>query len=241
MVNNVLSVVRKELKSYFNSPVAYIVVVAFLVFTSVWLFYMQTFFLRGVASLRPYFVVIPMVFVFLLPALTMRSWAEERKLGTLEVLLTLPFREGELVLGKFLAGMALLLITLALTLPLPLMLGQFGRFDAGEIVGQYLGVILIGATGLSLGLLISAFTTNQLSAFIIGVLALLALTLVGQINYLANLPLWAAGVVSWFSLESHFESFAKGLIDTRDLFFFLIFTSFFLYLNAKSLIFKKWQ
>ena len=102
-------------------------------------------------------------------------------------------------------------------------------------------MLLIGATGLALGLLISSFTTNQLSAFIVGVLVLLAFTLVGQVNYLANLPVWAAGVVSWFSLENHFESFAKGLIDTRDLFFFLIFTSLFLYLNAKTLIFKKWQ
>ncbi len=241
MVDNILSIVRKELKSYFNSSIAYIVVVAFLVFTSVWLFYLQTFFVRDTASLRPYFTVVPMVFVFLLPAVTMRSWAEERKQGTLEVLLTLPFREGELVVGKFLAGLALLLITLALTLPLPLMLSRFGNFDAGEIIGQYLGVILIGGSGLSLGLLISSFTTNQLSSFILCVLALLFLTLVGQINYLLNLPVWAAGVVSYLSLERHFDSFAKGLIDTRDLFFFLIFIALFLYLNAKSLIFKKWQ
>jgi ABC-2 type transport system permease protein len=238
---NILPVVRRELKSYFNSPVAYIVVVAFLVFTSVWLFYMQTFFVRDQASLRPFFIVIPVVFVFLLPAITMRSWAEEKKLGTLEVLLTLPFRESELVIGKFLAAFSLLAITLLLTVPIPLMVSRLGSFDGGEILGQYLGVLLLGATGISLGMFVSSFASNQLSAFIIGVLILLFLTLVNQINYLVSLPAWAAGLVNYLSLEGHFESFGKGLIDTRDLFFFLIATSLFLYLNIKSLIFKKWQ
>ncbi len=118
----VLPVVRKELSGYFNSPIAYTVVVAFLVFTSVWLFYLQQFFVRGEASLRIFFEVIPTVFIFLVPALTMRSWAEERKSGTLEILLTLPFRETEVVAGKFLGAAALLAVMVVLTLPLPLSL-----------------------------------------------------------------------------------------------------------------------
>ncbi len=238
---NILPIIKKEIKSYFNSPIAYIVLVAFLVFSSVWLFYLQQFFARDVASLRIYFGIIPVVFIFLMPAITMRSWAEERKLGTIEILLTLPFKEGELVIGKFLAAMGLLIVMMALTLPIPLLLSPFGTFDWGEILSQYLGLLLIGAAGISLGLFISAQATNQLSAFIIGVIVLLFLTLVAQVNQVAQLPPWAAGFFNYLSLGYHFESFGRGLIDSRDLFYYLLVISLFLYLNIKTLVFQKWQ
>lgn len=238
---NILPIIKKEFKSYFNSPIAYIVLVAFLVFTSVWLFYLQQFFTRNVASLRIYFGIIPVVFIFLMPAITMRSWAEEKKMGTIEILLTLPFKEGELVIGKFLAALGMLIIMMMLTLPIPLLLSPFGTFDWGEIFSQYFGLLLIGAAGISLGLFISAQATNQLSAFIIGVIVLLFLTLVAQVTQVAQLPPWAAGFFNYLSLGYHFESFGRGLIDSRDLFYYLLVIFLFLYLNTKTLVFQKWH
>jgi len=240
MFGNVAPVIRKELRSYFNSPIAYVVVVTFLVFSAIWIFYLQTFFAANVASLRGYFSVLPVVFIIVMPALTMRSWAEEKKLGTVEVLLTLPFREGTVVLGKFLAALILLAVMLALTLPLPLLLGRFGSFDWGEIVGQYLGALLLGAAGLSLGLFVSSLATNQVSAFLVGLFVLLVITLVSQVNMLFALPPRAAGVFNFLSLSYHFGNFQKGLIDTRDLAYYLVFSALFLYLNVKTLVFKKW-
>ena len=180
MVSNVIPVVKKELKSYFNSPIAYVLVVTFLVFSSVWVFYLQTFFASNIASLRSFFSVIPIVFIIVMPALTMRSWAEEKKLGTLEVLLTLPFRESTLVLGKFIAALGLLLIKILLTLPLPLLLSRFGDFDWGEILGQYIGVVLLGAAGISVGLFISSLMSNQISSFLISLTAFLNVMFFGS-------------------------------------------------------------
>jgi ABC-2 type transport system permease protein len=233
-------VLRKELRSYFNSPIAYVVVVTFLLFCSIWVFYLQAFFAAGIASLRGFFSVIPVVFIIVMPALTMRSWAEERKLGTLEVLLTLPFREVALVLGKFLAALALLAIMLVLTLPLPLLLSRFGQFDAGEILGQYVGVLLLGAAGLSVGMFVSSLTANQVSSFLISLFVLLALTLVSQVSRVLSLPVWAANLFNFLSLNYHFGNFQKGLIDTRDLFYYLIVCGLFLYLNTVSLQLRKW-
>jgi ABC-2 type transport system permease protein len=240
MFGNMPPVIKKELRSYFNSPIAYVVVVTFLVFSSIWVFYLQTFFAANVASLREYFSVLPVVFIIVMPALTMRSWAEEKKLGTVEVLLTLPFRETTVVLGKFLAAFILMALMICLTLPLPLLLSRFGSFDWGEIVGQYLGTLLLGAAGLSLGLFVSSLATNQISAFLVGLFVLLVITLISQVNMLFALAPWAAGVFNFLSLSYHFGNFQKGLIDTRDLLYYLLFCALFLYLNVKTLVFKKW-
>ncbi len=237
----VLPVVRKELSGYFNSPIAYTVVVAFLVFTSVWLFYLNQFFVRGEASLRIFFEVIPTVFIFLVPALTMRSWAEERKSGTLEILLTLPFRETEVVAGKFIGAVALLAVMVLLTLPLPLSLAPLGTFDAGQIAGEYIGVLLVGASGLAVGLLISSLSANQISSYIFCGLALLALTLANQVNLIVTLPAWLAGAVNWVSFGSHYDSFRKGVLDTRDIAYYLLIIVLFLFLNTRVLVRRKWS
>jgi ABC-2 type transport system permease protein len=240
MINNIIPIVKKELKSYFNSPIAYVLVVTFLVFCSVWVFYLQTFFAANMASLRGFFSVIPIVFIIVMPALTMRSWAEEKKLGTMEVLLTLPYRESTLVLGKFLAALSLLGLMIALTLPLPLLLSRFGEFDWGEILGQYIGVVLLGAAGISVGLFVSSLMSNQISSFLISLFVLLVLTLISQVNLVFALPPWAAGMVNFVSLGQHFSNFQRGLIDTRDLLYYGIVSALFLYLNTKSLVFRKW-
>ena len=239
-MNNILPIIKKELKSYFNSPIAYILVVTFLVFSSIWIFFVQSFFAGNIASLRNFFSVIPIVFIVVMPALTMRSWAEEKKLGTMEVLMTLPYRESTLVIGKFLAALTLLVIMIALTLPLPLLLSRFGDFDWGEILGQYIGVVLLGAAGISVGLFVSSLMANQISSFLISLFVLLVLTLISQVNRVFAIPPWAAGVVNFVSLGYHFSNFQRGLIDTRDLLYYGVLSALFLYLNTKTLVFRKW-
>ncbi len=226
---------RRELASAFNSPIAWIVAVAYLVFTSTWLFFFNQFFAHNEASLRLYFSVIPVVFVFLLPALTMRSWAEERRMGTLEVLVTLPFRDAELVLGKFLGALCLLAIVIVLSIPIPLSLAPLGQFDGGQIAGQYIGVFLIGAAGLSAGLFVSSLARNQVTAFILSGLLLLALTLAGEVGRVVELPPWLAGLAGFLSFGFHFESFTRGIIDSRDVLYFCLAAALFLYLNTRVL------
>jgi ABC-2 type transport system permease protein len=226
----------RELKSAFNSPIAYIVAVAYLVFTSVWLFFLNQYFTRNEASLRIYFSVIPTVFIFLVPALTMRSWAEERRTGTLEVLLTLPFSEWDLVLGKFLGVLSLLALVIVLSIPLPLSLAPLGLFDWGQVAGEYLGVFLVGASGIAVGLFLSALSTNQVTAFILTALSLVALTLVNQVNFLVTLPPWLAWLLNWVSLGHHYDSFRRGVLDTRDLAWFILAVGLFLLLNVRVLV-----
>lgn len=161
-------------------------------------------------------------------------------MGTMEVLLTLPFRESTLVLGKFLAAALLLLLMVALTLPLPLLLARFGDFDWGEVAGQYIGVLLLGSAGISVGLFVSSLATNQVSSFLISLFVLLVFTLISQVNLVFSLPILLARVFSYLALGAHFNNFQKGLVDTRDLLFYVLVCALFLYLNVKTLVFKKW-
>lgn len=236
-----LSVLRREIRSYFNSPIAYIVIVAFLVFCASWLFYVTQFAAQDIASLRSYFAIMPVVFIALVPALTMRSWAEEFKLGTEELLLTLPYRETDLVLGKFLGAYGLLLFTLLLTVFVPLSVSPLGNFEAGEIAGEYLGIALLGAAAVAIGLFVSSISRNQISAFIFSAVVLLVLTLISQVNAVVDLPSWLAGVINYVSLQFHVQSFIRGVMDTRDLAYFVLVTALFLYLNTKTLVFRRWR
>ncbi|MFO7780944.1 MAG: ABC transporter permease subunit [Spirochaetia bacterium] len=240
-MKSILTVARKELATYFNSPIAYIVVVFFLAFTSTWFFYIQQFLVQNVASMRSYFGILPVVFVILMPAITMRSWAEENKLGTAEVLLTLPLTEAQIVVGKFLGALALLALMLVLTLPVPLTISPLGDFATGQIIGQYIGTLLLGAAAISVGLFVSSLSQNQITSFILGVVVLLALTLVNQVNAVINLPRWLGDLLNQLSLNHHFRSFEKGLLDSRDLTYYVLLAFLFLYLNTKVLVFRKWR
>lgn len=239
-MNGVIAVFRKELRSYFNSPIAYIAVVFFLAFTAVWLFYVQQFFVRDTASLRGYFGIMPIIFIGLLPALTMRSWAEESKLGTGELLLTMPLTETQLVLGKFAAAVGLLVLSLVLSLFVPLSVSPFGDFESGQIIGEYLGVLLLGAAGIAIGQFVSAVSRNQISAFLISAVVLLFFTLISSVNQVVDVPGPLASVFNYLSLDYHFQSFVKGVIDTRDLVYFVIVSALFLFLNVRVLVLRKW-
>ncbi len=235
----VRAIARRELRSLLNSPIASIVAVAYLLFTGIWFFFLNHFFAQDEASLRLYFNVVPVVFAVLLPALTMRSWAEERRAGTLELLLTLPFREAELVIGKFLGIFSLLCLLLVLTLPLPISLAPLGAFDRGQIAGQYLGAILIGAAGIAAGLLVSSLSANQPAAFVLSALLLLFFTLAGPAAVTLSLPPWLSRVLSSVSFSTHFDSFKKGILDSRDVLYFLVVAAVCLFLNVLALLRRK--
>jgi ABC-2 type transport system permease protein len=234
-----LALARKELYSYSISPVLYGITVFFLLFVSIWLFYYQHFFAMDSASLRPFFAGFPLAFILVIPAITMKSWAEERKLGSIELLLTLPFSEWDLVMGKFIASSAVLAGMVALTLPVPLSLLPLGAFDGGVIVGEYVGALLLGATSVALGLFFSCLSKNQAGAFLAGAVVLLVITLISQITQSFSLPQTLAETLNFFSLSFHFETFSKGIIDSRDVAFFILITALFLFLNTRVLLFRK--
>lgn len=234
-------IVKKELKSYFNSPIAYIVFVVFFVATAVWFFLFNGFFALNYASLRGYFSSFPFLFIMVIPAMTMRLWAEEKKMKSDEILLTLPFTENQLVWGKFLGAFLLFLIMIALTLLVPFFISFTGDFEIGELIGQYLGTILFGALCISVGMFFSALSSNQISAFLISLLALALLVLCGYLPMMIDMPNFLARIINALFATHHFESFKKGILDSKDLVYFLALTFFFLYLNSRVLIFKKWK
>jgi ABC-2 type transport system permease protein len=240
-MNGTLTIAKREINSYFNSPLAYIFIVAFLVTSALLFFFVERFFAAGQASLRGYFALMPLVFSILVPALTMRLWAEERRQGTYELLLTMPFRDAELVMGKYLAAMAVVGIALAASLPVPVMVSLFGRFDLGTITAEYLGAIMMASAAVAIGQAVSGASKNQMTAFLATVLGLLALSLVSQANAWLELPAWLAAAINWVSLSYHFQSFSKGVIDTRDASYFILLTTASLYLTTRFLSTGKWR
>jgi ABC-2 type transport system permease protein len=236
-----LSLARKELYSYTISPAFYGIILFFLLFTAIFLFYFQNFFARNMASLRAYFIGFPLVFSFVIPGITMKSWAEERKLGSVELLLTLPFSEWDLVLGKFLAGAGVLCVMLLLTVPLPLSLLTLGKFDGGVIFCEYVGVLLLGLAALAIGLFLSALSKNQVGAFLGSATVLLVIMFINQIPFSQDVPAPVISFINFISLSFHFESFSKGLLDSRDLLFFIFVSLIFLFLNTRVLLFRKWS
>jgi len=237
----IIALTRKELFSYLNAPAFYGAAVFFLLFCSIWLFYFQRYFTMNIASLRPYFSIFPLVFIVIIPVLTMKSWAEERKTGSIELLLTMPFSEWDLVLGKFCAAFGLLAMMLILTIPLPFTLFPLGAFDTGVIVCEYIGALLMGASAVALGLLLSALSKNQAGSFLGSAVVLMAAMLISQLTFSLNLPYWLAEIVNYFSLSFHFDSFAKGLLDSRDIIYYLASTVLFLFITTRVILFRKWS
>jgi len=235
-----LSIARKELAGYFGSPIALIFVGAFLAATLIAVFWVNTFLARGIADVRPMFNSMPVLMIFLVAALTMRQWSEEQRAGTLEVLLTLPVSKVQLVLGKFLAVMALVIIALALTVFLPVTVSLLGPLDWGPVVGGYLAAILMSAAYAAIGLFISSRTDNQLVALILSVLLCGVLYLAGSPVITDFVPPFLAEVLRAAGAGSRFESIERGVIDLRDLVYYLTLTGIFLTLNVLSVDRKRW-
>jgi len=243
MPGNIATITRRELAAYFLTPIAYVFIVIFLILSGVLTFYLGGFFERGQADLATFFGFHPWLYLFLIPALTMRLWAEERKSGTIELLFTLPVTMAEAVLGKFLATWIFTAVALALTFPMWLTVNYLGSPDNGVILAGYLGSLLMAGGYIAIGSCISALTKNQVIAFVITVVVCLAFILSGFPLVLDFLDDWLPAVlleaVSSFSFLSHFEAIRNGVVDARDLVFFGSLIALWLFANATVLEIRK--
>jgi len=227
------TIMKRELGSYFSSPVAYVFLVIFLLLTGFFTFTAGNFFERGEASLAAFFGWHPWVYLVLVPAVGMRLWAEERRSGTLELLLTMPIAPWQAIVAKFLASWAFLAVALALTFPAVITVNVLGDPDNGMIIAGYLGSFLLAGAYLAISCMTSAMTRNQVVAFILSVVLCLFLILAGFNPVTDLLVRWASpavvDTVAAFSVITHFDGFQRGVIDTRNLFFFLSVIGFALF------------
>jgi ABC-2 type transport system permease protein len=219
----------RELRAYFYSPVAYIVIVIFLVVTG-WFFF-SVFFLAGRADLRDFFNLLPLVLSLVVPALTMRLFAEERSSGSYEILFTLPLGSTEILVGKFLAALCFAAAMLLPTLAYPITIAGLGELDWGPVVGGYLAALFLAALYCSVGLFASSLSRNQIVAFIVGLAICFALTLLDRI--LPLLPNAVTGVFGFLAANAHFSNSARGILDSRDLLYFASGTFFFLHITHR--------
>jgi len=233
--SNITALYKKELKAYFNSPIAYVVMSVFLLMAG-W-FFSNDLFLSGQASLRTFFEVGRLIFVFFIPAVTMRLLAEERQSGSLQLLVTYPISDVEIVVAKWLAGITLLAVTLLFTFVYWFTILLFGNPDEGAVIGGYLGLLLMGSAGCALGLLASSLSRNQIVAFVIAFAALFTLFILDSV--LIFLPAGIAGVVEYLSLGYHLDNLSRGVLDSRDLLYFLSLTVFGLAFAADRLADRK--
>ena len=227
------TIVRRELAAYFESPVAYVFLVIFLLLAGFFTFAFGGFFERGEASLGAFFGWMPWLFLFLVPAVGMRLWSDERRLGTIELLLTLPVTSGQAILGKFFASWLFLAIALALTFPVVITVNLLGDPDNGVIACGYVGSLLLAGAYLALSCMTSALARSQVISFIIAVMLCLILILVGFNPVTDLLARWATPSVvesiAGFSVLTHFDGLQKGVIDTRDVLYFLSVMAFALF------------
>jgi ABC-2 type transport system permease protein len=233
---NVATIFKRELRSYFNSPVAYVIIIVFLAIVG-W-FFTSRLFLENVASMRVVFGVIPWIFLLYVPAITMRLIAEEKKTGTLELLTTRPVRDSEIVLGKFLAAWSLLAATLLPTILYCITLVSLGRIDIGPIITGYIGLLLMGGVYVGIGLLVSSLTENQIVALILSFMIVLFFFLVDK--FLQYAPEAFASTLEFLGVDYHFSNIARGVIDSRDLIYFASLLGFSLLLATVSLQRRKW-
>ena len=237
MPGRILVLARKEIRSWVYAPVLYCITVFFILFVSIWFFYFRRFFSMNTATLRPFFEAFPPAFIPVIPILTMKAWAEEKRSGSIELLVTLPFSEWELVLGKFISCFFLLFIMMILTLPVPLTLLLVGHFDVRIIITEYIGSLLLGSSAIAIGLFFSSVSKTQAASFLGSASVLLVMNLV----YKLDMPQGLAVFFNFISLPFHFESFSRGILDSRDIAFFLLTASGFLFLNTRVLIFGKYS
>ncbi|PYK24133.1 MAG: ABC transporter permease [Verrucomicrobia bacterium] len=221
----VITIAKRELGGYFASPIAFVFIVIFLLLSGFFTFMVAGFFENGEATLTTFFVWLPWLYLFLVPAVGMRMWSEERRLGTIELLLTMPIAAWQAILGKFLASWAVIALAVLLTFPFVLTVNFLGHPDNGVIFASYLGSLLMAGAYLAISAMTSALTRNQVISFILSVVLLLFLIVAGWtpvVNLLGQwAPQWLINIVSTFSVMTHFASIQNGVIDSRDILFFL--------------------
>jgi ABC-2 type transport system permease protein len=235
-IANIKAIAKRELGGYFSSPVAYVFIVIFLLLTGFFTFMAGNFFERGQANLDSFFMWHPWLYLFLVPCVGMRLWAEERRVGTLELLLTKPITGWQAIVGKFLASWLFLGLALLLTFPVVITVNYLGSPDNGLILAAYIGSFLMSGTYLAISCMTSAMTRNQVVSFIISVVICLFLVLCGYPPVTGLLTRmdrpWLVDLVTSFSVMTHFDSFSKGMVDSRDVIFFLSVITFALFANG---------
>ena len=242
-MQNIQVILKRELYSYFATPIAYVFIVIFLILNGIFTFFIGDFFGRGQADLQPFFDYHPWLYLFIIPALAMRLWAEERKSGSIELLLTLPVTTMEAVLGKFLAAWAFIEIALFLSLPIWFTVNYLGDADNGVIFASYMGSTLMAGGFLAIGSCMSAITKNQVIAFIMSVMVCLLFILSGfpvVLNFFSDwAPQLIVDTISSFSFLTHFRAISKGVLDLRDIIYFLSMITLWLFLNVTVIEMKK--
>jgi ABC-2 type transport system permease protein len=242
-MRNIVHIFKRELAGYFATPVAYVFLVIFLAMAGAFTFYMGNFFDRGQADLQAFFLFHPWLYLILIPAISMRLWAEERKTGTIELFLTLPISIAEAVLGKFLAAWAFTGIALLLTFPFWITVNLLGEPDNGVIVASYIGSFLMAGGFLAIGACVSAATKSQVIAFVIAAALCFLFTVSGSpivLNFFSGwAPTTIVDAVASFSFIAHFQAISRGVIDLRDIIYFVTLIAAFLFANAALVDLKK--
>ncbi|CAN5270293.1 ABC transporter permease [soil metagenome] len=242
-MKNTWIIFKRELSGYFITPVAYVFIVIFLFLSGIFTFYLGNYFERSQADLVPFFSFHPWLYLFLIPAITMRLWSEERKQGTIELLMTLPVTLGEAVVGKFLAAWAFTGIALGLTFPMWITVNYLGDPDNGVIVASYIGSLLMAGGFLAIGSFVSAISKNQVISFVISIVLCLIFVLSGYslvIDFFSNwAPQYLIDTISSFSFLTNFNAITKGVIDLRSVIYFLTLIFCFLFANAIVVDLKK--
>jgi ABC-2 type transport system permease protein len=236
-MQNILAIAKREFASYFNSPIAYIVAVVYILIAG-YLFFTELF-LNGQADMRPFFGIAPLLFLFIMPLLTMRLLAEERREGTLELLLTMPVTDWQVVLGKYLASIGLIVVLLLLTVTFPLTVSALGPLDKGATFAAYVGMLLMGGAYAAIGLMASAFTKNQIVAVLIAFFISFGLFLIGQLVQV--LPPSIAPFCNAVSINTRFQNIARGVIDSRDLLYYLSMIFGCLLVAESTLESRRWR
>lgn len=237
-MKNSLSIARREFGAYFNSPIAYIFIVVFLVISG-YMFFTEITIGTPQADMRPLFGLAPLIFCIFAPLMTMGLFAEEKATGTIEMLLTLPVTDWEVVIGKFLGAVGVFTVMILLTLPYALFVGEYGNLDKGPMIGGYLGLVLMAAGYLAVGVMTSTWTKNQIVAAIISFLICFGLFLSGKL--LQVLPQWLAPTVQSISSDYHFQSISRGVVDMRDLLYYSSLAVVCLLVAQTSLESRRWR
>jgi len=242
-MRNIIAIMKRELYGYFATPVAYVFIVVFLFLTGIFTFYVGSFYERNQADMLPFFGFHPWLYLFLIPAVAMRLWSEERKSGTIELIMTLPISTAEAVIGKYLAAWAFVSIALLLTFPMWITVNYLGDPDNTVILASYIGSILMAGGFLAIGSCISALSRNQVIAFVISIVICFLFFVSGFPLVLNFFTGWAprsiVNAIAALSVLSHYDSIQKGIIDLRDIIYFAVLISFWLYATVITIDEKK--
>lgn len=246
MIKRIVYLIEKELNSYFYSSIAYVFLFLFAFVPNLLFFY----FFGGIfgeenATMRIYFTMLPYVFIIFIPGLTMGAWAREKNTGTLELLFTLPVNTIEVLIGKFLGAVFLVIIALFSSIFIPILTSLLlGNFDIGQLITQYAGSLLMASSYIAISFFFSSLTMELINSFFLSASFLLLLTLAGYLSMVMRFPLWLDWLqkfLSYIGLQTHFVSFSKGVIDSRDVMYYLGLTLLFMYLNIRTLETRRWS